>query len=391
MANAFRNKRIEFEDLKWQIELPKTLAMKAQMPLGCKAYYTKHDYFSFIENNGRLVSYGGVYSITLLHLPPPISSIGNWTVRQVTESTEQICVFDYAQGFEVDNASPETAKCTVIIPDTAFILPETEPVLGWWDDKGRKWWKTGFSDITWDRKSRQLVFQTAHLKPVSLVLPRGIDFKYKRWLLTPSGVEKSTLKLEGERMVVELEIVGGDVILLDPKIDGFFGVSMKPYELAAKLRMYGINISPEEEDIPIMRMCKKSEKLEEKAHAEISSIAACFQLTGSRWNRECGKHKIIFQLRSSSSIEDPEELENTDDPRWMRCLVGVKKCSLIKAAESDSRLNLDPPDDDLSHVSLLRCIAPHQSNDVARDLKMASLKFQESVRRMLNLCRVFLG
>jgi len=40
-------------------------------------------------------------------------------------------------------------------------------------------------------------------------------------LLTPSGVEKSTLQLEGERMTVELEIVGSDVILLAPKIDGF--------------------------------------------------------------------------------------------------------------------------------------------------------------------------
>jgi len=118
------------------------------MPLGCKAYYTKHDYFSFKENKGRLVSYGGVYSITLLHLPPPISTIGNWTVRQVTHSTEKICLFDYAQGFDVDAASPETAKCTVIIPETAFILPETEPILGWWDDKGHKWWKTGFSDMT---------------------------------------------------------------------------------------------------------------------------------------------------------------------------------------------------------------------------------------------------
>jgi len=159
------------------------------------------------------------------------------------------------------------------------------------------------------------VFQTAHLKPVSLVLPRGIDFKYKKWMLTPSGAEKSTLQLEGQRMVIVLEIINSDVILLAPKIDGFYGVSMKPYELVAKLRSFGINISPEDEDIPIMRMCKKSEQLEEKAHAEISTIAACFQLTGSRWNRECGMYKIIFQLRSSSNIEDPEELENTDDPR----------------------------------------------------------------------------
>lgn len=65
------------------------------------------------------------------------------------------------------------------------------------------------------------MFQTAHLKPVSLVLPRGIDFKYRKWLLTPSGVEKSTLQLEGERMTVELEIAGSDVILLAPKIDNF--------------------------------------------------------------------------------------------------------------------------------------------------------------------------
>jgi len=180
MANAFRNKRIEFKDLNWQIELPKTLAMKAQMPLGCKAFYTKHDYFSFRNNKGRLVSYGGVYSISLLHLPPPTCNIGNWSVRQVTGSTEKICLFDYAQGIDVDTASPETVKCTIIVPESIFILQNTDPVIGWWDDKGRKWWKTGFSDISYDPETRQLVFTTGHLRPMSLVLQRGIDFKYKK-------------------------------------------------------------------------------------------------------------------------------------------------------------------------------------------------------------------
>jgi len=180
MANAFRNKRIDFKDLNWQIELPKTLAMKAQMPLGCKAFFTKYDYFSFRDNKGQLVSYGGVYSISLLHLPSPITNIGNWSVRQVTDSTEKICQFDYAQGFDIDAASLETVKCTIIVPESIFILQDTDPAMGWWDDKERKWKKTDFSDVSYDRETRQLVFTTGHLRPMSLVLQRGIDFKYKK-------------------------------------------------------------------------------------------------------------------------------------------------------------------------------------------------------------------
>merc|ERR1711964_583816 len=121
-------------------------------------------------------------------------------------------------------------------------------------------------------------------------------------------------------------------------------------------------------------------------NAEISTIAASFEVTCSQWNKQAPNDTVLFRIRKTGSVD---EQDGDPEKGWLVALCDAKKCTFIKSIENDTELIMDGADGELSHIDMRRVVASRCSEDMSHDLEHAALKFKEAVRRTLNLVRVF--
>eukprot|EP01084_Bolivina_argentea_P307112 530774_1 len=425
MSNAFKNSKIEYvAPISIKLELPKQIAMKAKMPLSCRVAQYAHNFYIY-GNKGRVYEcIGPVINVELLRLPPPPeniygaktsneSSSSGWMVQNTTEQKKVPNKWKYANVDKPDPKSAESMSISCKIPPYIVISDPNNVRLGWWNDTQKEWRTDDFKDIAYDSEQRIVSFITCHLSPICLVQERGMYYEYLDWKLTPSGVERCKISLITKcKMKIDIEIIGGQCKLLKPNIPELqhvFGKKLlRPHQLIRYLKTSGINLCYNNDGNTSRDLLNKNDNIELLTHLEISSIAALFQISMSKWNKTVANEDImIFRLRKPlTPNEEADLLQNriasdgadgsgdgdnmaSDTDSWQTVMIDDEKCTFIDCNENSKEICLNTPLRELSHKTLLRCLSSSCTEDNLRDLQNTSFRFKETIKRMLNLLNVF--
>ena len=421
MTKVFQNTKIEIPSpIDINLELPKQVAMKAKMPLSVRVLQFVHNFYSFFNVGREYECIGTVIDAQMFKLPLPPRNLhgaksekdqenedsNNWMVQHITEETDKPIKWEYANTDEPDMKSAESVSISCGIPNYVLIPDADNIILGWWDSKSNEWKTSHFKDIAFDSKQRILSFVTCHLSPICIVQPRGAYSEYLDWKLSPSGFTercKISLVTKYNKLKIDIEVIGGQCKLLQPKIAELAHISdklFKPHQLIRMLRASGINLCAKNDQNVSEKYLKKDESIESMVHLEISSIAALFQLSMSKWNKIVNDDSVfIFRLRKPLTPNEEADLrqnkaadgndDNDDHELWQSVMINHEKCTLIDCNEKSKQVNLTTPTRELSHKTLLRCLRGQCTEENIRDLQNTSFRFTETLRRMLNLLNLF--
>ena len=428
MSNAFKNSKLSFPPpISVRIELPKQMAMRARQPLSCRTVQLVSCFE--VAAGGLFECISPVIDVELFRLPMAPRSVydessGCWMVQDVTEQAAAPTVWRHTK--EDGAVSVQFA-----VPRYVVVADPKRLQIGWWHSEERQWRvspvdgaeadKNGndeqnaddkvIEDVQYDAVRRMVSLRTRRLSPLCLVQPIGTYYEWTEWKLTPSGVGRCKISLmTASKMAVEMEVVGGRCQLIQPELPALRHLidrPLSPHRLVGALRDCGINLCYKKDLGMSPRLLSKEEEIEDRAHREISSVAALFQMGMSRWNREAlpnNEQLIVFRLRKPlTPNEEADLLQNAaaggddgdgaapkhDIETWLTVMINHEKCSFIDCTERSEVANLDTPIRELSHHSLIRCVASKCTEDNTRDLQNTSFRFKETIRRLLNLLNLF--
>ncbi len=311
MSNAFKNSKLWFPPpVSVRLELPKQMAMRARQPLACRS----------VQSVARLQVVGGgqfecispVIEVELFRLPSAPRSVyddsrGSWMAQDVSEQAATPTVWRH--GDEDGAVSVE-----FVVPRFVVVPDPKRPRVGWWHSEAAEWRvddhgddddddeEAVIGDVRFDAAKRVLSLTTRRLTALSMVQPIGSYSEYSEWRLTPSGVGRCKMRLQTAcKVAVELEVVGGRCQLLEPKLPALHHLVHKllsPHRLVSALRDCGVSLCGQS-----ARSLSKADEIEDRAHREVSSVAALFELRMSSWNRAAepnNEQLIVFRLRTQS-------------------------------------------------------------------------------------------
>ena len=427
MSNAFKNSKIEFKSgMNICLELPKQIAMKAKMPLSCRVIQYSHNFYIYLNKSTKYQCIGPIINIQLLKLPKPPRNIYNnqeWMVQNITNESDKAIIWE---------SKEESISISCLIPKYVLISDPKNIKLGWWDFTKNEWNINDFKDISFDINKRILSFITCHLSPISIISECGEYYEYSDWKLQPSGIERCKITLTTKnKFVVVIEIIGCQCKLLSPNIQQLSHIYqklLKPHQLIRLLKMSGINLCYKNDENLSENLLNKNKEIEALTHLEISTIAALFEISMSKWNKivDDNENIIIFRLRKpltanekadksgdnkqeiikeqkqneeeqekeqeqggKAGAEEEEEEEDESGDEWQTIMINGEKCTFIDCNEKSLEINLNTPLRELSHKTLLRCLTSYCTEDNIRDLQNISFRFKETIRRMLNLLNLF--
>jgi len=413
MSNAFKNSAVWMgPPVSVRLELPKQMAMRARQPLSCRTLQSVARLQAV--SGGQFECISPVLEVELFRLPSAPRSVyddskGSWMAQDVSEQASTPTVWRH--GDEDGAVSVE-----FVVPRFVVVPDPKRPRIGWWHSEAAEWRVDAvdaedavIGDVRFDAAKRTMSLTTRRLTALCLVQPIGSYYEFREWKLTPSGVGRCKIGLQTAcGVAVELEVVGGRCQLIEPKLPALHHLVHKllsPHRLVAALRDCGLNLCFEADSERMAApLLPKEEEIEDRAHREISSVAALFEIAMSRWNRAAAPNNeqlIVFRLRKPlTPNEEADLLQSADDdaPKhdgdrdletWRTVMINHEKCSFVDCTERSSAFSLHTPTRELSHHSLLRCLAALCTDDNTRDLQNASFRFRETIRRVLNLLHLF--
>jgi len=407
MVNSFKNSKLSFPaPISVKIELPKQIAMRARQPLSCRAVQFAQNLQ--VADGGQFECISPVIDVELLRLPMAPRSVydesSGWMVQDVTEEADTPTVWGHC---DEDGA----VALSFVVPRYVVVADPEKIQIGWWHSGDREWRVGDVDDVQYEVEQRVLSVTTRRLSPLCMVQPIGTLYEYSEWKLTPSGVGRCKIwLLTASKLIVELEVVAGHCQLLQPELPALQHLLrklMSPHQLIGALRDCGVNLCYKNDCKMSANLLAKDEQIEDRAHREISSVAAIFQIAMSKWNRRAlpdNEQLVVFRLRKPLTPNeeadllqnqrggDPDDVvvatdptKHEDDETWQTVMINHEKCSFIDCNERSKTANLETPIRELSHHSLIRCVAGKCTEDNTRDLQNTSFRFQETIRRTLNL------
>lgn len=420
MSNAFKNSKIEFKrPIFIKLELPKQIAMKAKCPLSCRVIQYSLNFFIYLNQSTKYQAISPIIDMQLFKLPePPRSkycsknnsnqSQGQWLVQNKENNECDIWEYD----------SSECISISCKIPNYVYIPDKDNINLGWFDYKINEWRSDDFKDISFDSENRILTFMTYHLSPTAIISTKGTYYEYLDWKLIPSGVERCRIALHTKcndaLKIIDIEVIGSQCKLLPnddreiPELKHIYNKLLQPHQLIYLLKISGINLCYKNDKNHKLykseNILDKNDEIESLTHLEISTIAALFEVSMSKWNRMVNNdNMIIFRVRKpltenetndlKEEQKEKEQINETEDiivnDGWHTIMINEEKVTFIDCRETSQEINLETPLTELSHKTLLRCLTPYCTEDNIRDLENASFKFKETIRRMLNLLNLF--
>lgn len=195
------------------------------------------------------------------------------------------------------------------LPDYV-ILPETKPLLGWWDEKLNRWRMDGISALRFDRSTRFVEVGLKYTRPFAMIQERNKDFPYLKWSLKPTGYDAVNLSLKGARFTVVFSIKAGKAALIEPKASelknhGLLNTYMTPGLLLLKLKRCGLNLLPVDEDRAFSKKPARDDELETHLNEQLAMVSPCFEIHSSPFNtrRLKKEKKALFAVQLKHKID----------------------------------------------------------------------------------------
>lgn len=298
LARQPRTKVVEYPDVDLTLEIPRALALAN---VAIRVLHFSYDELSERPSGCPFLALGGPFAVELLALPPPPKEVKQWTLRQVTGLSKDVLRLPYpippagAEAFEPGTIAPMTEAAIANAPPLRVTVAEPKGVLmrgqlrvGWWDPDQGCWREDGISEIERDEDARTISFKTVRLTTLAFLQPRGFDFPYRSWSLSPSGENSALFTVTTPTREIGIEIGEGVCSLAspdDPPLKHLIGKAMEPLLFLSALASAGINLVPQDSDFPLDELLPKERQFEDAVYAELGLAAAQVSLKCSKWNQ----------------------------------------------------------------------------------------------------------
>ncbi|XRB02501.1 cancer susceptibility candidate protein 1 [Pycnococcus provasolii] len=291
-----RTKAVEFPELDFYIELPKSLALAS---VALRLTHTEYDAVGEGREADEWRAVGGVFSVDLLSLPPGPKKARGWTVRLLTALAFAIQRLPYPipiPGQETP-ADPPPMGVTFPLRRPLALMDKENPKIGWWDAEKGAWSQSGITEVQYDEDTNMISFFTTKLTSLALIQSRTQLFPYRGWFLRP--VIK---RFDPDFMAVELRLLCGlpmgelvieihedHVLLKEPQLDELKHLLDKPIENPRELLRYlselGIYLLPEERDATFAGCVTKELDAEEAFCFDLGLLSLNYLLASSKFNQ----------------------------------------------------------------------------------------------------------
>ena len=298
LARQPRTKVVEYSDVDVTLEIPRALALAN---VAIRVLHFSYDELSERPSGCPFLALGGPFAVELLALPPPPKEVKQWTLRQVTGLSKDVLRLPYpippagAEAFEPGTIAPMTEAAIANAPPLRVTVAEPKGVLirgqlrvGWWDPSQGIWREDGISEIERDEDAGQISFKTVRLTKLAFLQPRGFDFPFRSWSVSPTGENSALFTVTTPTRDIGIMIGEGVCSLASPDdtpLKHLIGKAMEPLQFLSALASAGINLIPKDSDFPLEGLKPKEREFEDAVYAELGLAAAQVSLKCSKWNQ----------------------------------------------------------------------------------------------------------
>jgi cancer susceptibility candidate protein 1 len=298
LARQPRTKMVEYPDVDVTIEIPRALALAN---VAIRVLHYCYDELSERPGGSPFLALGGPFAVELLALPPPPKEVKQWTLRQVTGLSKDVLRLPYpippagAEAFEPGTIAPMGEGAIASAPPLRVTVAEPKGVLirgqlrvGWWDPDQESWREDGISEIERDEDAGKISFKTVRLTTLAFLQPRGFDFPFRSWSVTPTGENSAMFTVTTPTRDIGIAIGEGVCSLASPDdapLKHLIGKAMEPLQFLTALASAGINLIPQDSDFPLEELQPKERQFEDAVYAELGLAAAQVSLKCSKWNQ----------------------------------------------------------------------------------------------------------
>ncbi|XP_029644370.1 axonemal 84 kDa protein-like isoform X2 [Octopus sinensis] len=345
----------------------------------------------------------GIFTISLLHLPPQPKVCGNWTITQVVPT--ELVYMDYVADPPLPTESKESGEegelrkekeasleqkrderpligMTLRIPPHVVLSECPRPVK--WDSSRKVWSVKDISDYKYNDETKSVQFKTNSFGKFALIQDSYINMPFQSWEIRPRATNWAVFTITAAVLEIVIEIKDGMCCILKHPEEGLsqlFEKWYKPKELIRRLTVCGVTIFPAEDSTNYVSIQEKSFVNEERCYHQMALVASCMAFTWSRWNYSAERDQLVLQ-----GIELLEDEEVCDD--WELYLVSKTHVMKLKLDEFDDVFSAEQEEDYVYFSNFYHMVKGSGSEEAVERLKKTSPEFRDCVEHMLTAARV---
>ncbi|XP_014774165.1 dynein axonemal intermediate chain 7 homolog [Octopus bimaculoides] len=345
----------------------------------------------------------GIFTISLLYLPPQPKLCGKWTITQVVPT--ELCYMDYVADPPLPTESKESGEegeqkkekeasveqkrderpligITLRIPPNVVLSECPRPVR--WDNNRKVWSIKDICDYKYNDETKSVQFKTNSFGKFALIQDSYINMPFQSWEIRPRTTNWAVFTITAAVLEVVIEIKDGLCCIIKHPEEGLshlFEKWYKPKELINRLTLCGVALFPAEDSTNYVSIQEKSFVTEERCYHQMALVASCMAFTWSRWNFSAERHQLILQ-----GVELLEDEEVCDD--WELYLVTKTHVMKLKLDEFDDIFSTEVDDDYQYFSNFYHLVKETGSEEAIERLKKTTPEFRDCVKQMLTASRV---
>eukprot|EP00696_Hemimastix_kukwesjijk_P016267 gnl/Hemi2/464_TR157_c1_g2_i1.p1 gnl/Hemi2/464_TR157_c1_g2~~gnl/Hemi2/464_TR157_c1_g2_i1.p1 ORF type:complete len:495 (-),score=140.35 gnl/Hemi2/464_TR157_c1_g2_i1:70-1554(-) len=386
LAKNPRTKVLEFGDPGFSVTLPKALAL-AFVALRFIHFSSSHK-LVYEQSPSAVHLNAGLISLELLQMPPAPKRVANWTIRPVTQLSHALNRLTYPiSQAGVEREPPPIGFSTHLPPHSVIQVP---PTLGVWDTETGNWVPvnqglTTQHDIRIDPLTRVVTAKIIKVGFMSLIQPASVNLPFTSWQIDPAGENKALLTLGTQSGELEFEIHDGSCCLMTAisELKHLHRVQMPPGWLVQQLALAGFAVLPQDSDaVHLPSVTPKDRETEARMYHDLCMLVAAYKIGHNKWNQQAGPDACVFRFADATTRETS---------KWTTGMLTKTNCAILIGNSNDSAAFTPVPDGE-RHYNLRNCLKVRPdlcSPGASRQIDGSSVGFQETVKRVMTLFRLF--
>ncbi|KAM6090681.1 dynein axonemal intermediate chain 7 isoform 2-T2 [Theristicus caerulescens] len=334
-----------------------------------------------IVNLQQFVPVGGVYHIDVLHLPPQVKQLKDWSMVELLDSGLE--AYPYPPE-EAEDAMHPPIQITLRLSDNVMYFED--PVIARWDPAGQQWRTDGISNITYKTQEKSITFGMAAFYTIALLQDTHLNMPYQAWQLQPTGMDEALLVVTTVFATIQIQIKGNQCMLSSVVVEEkdvlshITGKWISPIDLRTVLKKAGVNIFPGEYSHKYVSVNKKAPLAEVRAYQQMALIASAFAFAWSKWNLEAGQEQVVFKVS--------EHLKADSVKDWSLYMFDGQKAQKLKITETSEAFSEELEEDSEFHSTLYHMLKDAASKEAIDKVETASFLFVDGVYQLLLATRV---
>ncbi|XP_009647044.1 protein CASC1 [Egretta garzetta] len=331
----------------------------------------------------QFVPVGGVYHIDVLHLPPQVKQIKDWSMVELLDVGLE--AYPYPSEEAEDGTHPPI-QITLRLSDSVMYFKD--PVIARWDPAGQQWRTDGISKLTYETQEKSITFEMSAFYTIALLQDAHLNMPYQAWELRPTGTDEALLIVTTVFATIQIQIKGNQCMLSSVAVEErdvlshVTGKWISPAYLRAVLKKAGVNIFPGEHSHKYVSVKKKAPLAEVRAYQQMALVASAFAFAWSKWNQAASQEQVVVK------VSEHLKADSVRDEEWSLYLFNGQKAQKLKITETSEAFSEELEDDSEFHSTLYHMLKDSASKEAIDKVERASCLFVDVVHQLLLATRV---